>query len=193
VESNPFPLPANLPVPLDDGAAAHLTGARVPDIALPATTGSSIRLCDLDHAVVFTYPRTGTPDRMPGPDWDAIPGARGCTPQSCAFRDLRDEFDAAGVCLLGLSTQTTAFQKEFVERMHIPFPMLSDAALALVRAMRLPTFEYDVASVGGGGPNTLLKRMAWYIEHGVIQKVWYPVFPPDKNADVVLAWLRSKD
>jgi peroxiredoxin len=187
-----FSLPANLPVPTDDGAADHLTGMRLPEIALPATNGSAIRLCDLDKAVVFTYPRTGTPDRHPGPDWDAIPGARGCTPHSCGFRDLRSEFDSLGVRVLGLSTQTTAFQKEFVERIHFPFPILSDASLQLVRVMRLPTFEYDVATVGGGGPNTLLKRMAWYVEQGVIRHVWYPVFPPDKNAGVVLSWLRSK-
>jgi peroxiredoxin len=187
-----FSLPANLPVPTDDGAADHLAGMRLPEIALPATNGSAIRLCDLDKAVVFTYPRTGTPDRHPGPDWDAIPGARGCTPHSCGFRDLRSEFDSLGVQVLGLSTQTTEFQKEFVERIHFPFPILSDASLELVRVMRLPTFEYDVAAVGGGGPNTLLKRMAWYVEQGVIRHVWYPVFPPDKNAGVVLSWLRSK-
>jgi peroxiredoxin len=186
-----FSLPAHLPVPADDGAADHLTGMRLPEIALPATNGSSIRLCDLDKTVVFTYPRTGTPDRHPGADWDAIPGARGCTPHSCGYRDLRGEFDSLGVGVLGLSTQTTEFQQEFVERIHFPFPILSDAALELVRVMRLPTFEYDVAAVGGGGPNTLLKRMAWYIEKGVIRHVWYPVFPPDKNAGVVLSWLRS--
>ena len=187
-----FSLPANLPVPTDDGAADHLASMRLPEIALPATNGSAIRLCDLDKAVVFTYPRTGTPDRHPGPDWDAIPGARGCTPHSCGFRDLRSEFDSLGVQVLGLSTQTTDFQKEFVERIHFPFPILSDASLELVRVMRLPTFEYDVAAVGGGGPNTLLKRMAWYVEQGVIRHVWYPVFPPDKNAGAVLSWLRSK-
>ena len=187
-----FSLPANLPVPADDGAADHLTGMRLQEIALPATNGSIIRLCDLDKAVVFTYPRTGTPDRHSGPDWDAIPGARGCTPHSCGFRDLRGEFDSLGVRVLGLSTQTTEFQKEFAERIHFPFPILSDAALEVVRVMRLPTFEYDVAAVGGGGPNTLLKRMAWYIEDGVIRHVWYPVFPPDKNAGAVLSWLRSR-
>jgi peroxiredoxin len=187
-----FSLPANLPVPTDDGAADHLTGMILPEIALPATNGSAVWLCDLDKAVVFTYPRTGTPDRHPGPDWDAIPGARGCTPHSCGFRDLRSEFDSLGVQVLGLSTQTTDFQKEFVERIHFPFPILSDASLELVRVMRLPTFEYDVAAVGGGGPNTLLKRMAWYVEQGVIRHVWYPVFPPDKNAGVVLSWLRSR-
>jgi peroxiredoxin len=187
-----FPLPPNLPVPDDDGAADHLKGARLPDLALPATNDSLIRLSDLDKAVIFAYPRTGTPDRQPGPDWDAIPGARGCTPHSCGFRDLRGEFDLLGVRVLGLSTQSTEFQKEFVERIHFPFPILSDVALELVRVMRLPTFDYDVALVGGGGLNTLLKRMAWYIENGVIRHVWYPVFPPDKNAGAVLSWLRSR-
>jgi peroxiredoxin len=187
-----FPLPANLPAPEDDGAADHLAGTRLPDLQLPATIGSPIRLVDLERAVLFAYPRTGTPDRHPGPDWDAIPGARGCTPQSCGFRDLRAEFGALGVRVLGLSTQTTEFQREFAERTHFPFPILSDAGLELVRVLRLPTFEYDVAAVGGGGPDTLIKRMAWFIESGVIRHVWYPVFPPDKNAEVVLSWLKSR-
>jgi peroxiredoxin len=187
-----FPLPANLPAPEDDGAADHLAGTRLPDLQLPATIGSPIRLVDLERAVLFAYPRTGTPDRHPGPDWDAIPGARGCTPQSCGFRDLRAEFGALGVRVLGLSTQTTEFQREFAERTHFPFPILSDAGLELVRVLRLPTFEYDVAAVGGGGPDTLIKRMAWFIEGGVIRHVWYPVFPPDRNAEVVLSWLKSR-
>jgi peroxiredoxin len=187
-----FPLPADLPAPEDDGAADHLAGTRLPDLQLPATIGSPIRLVDLERAVLFAYPRTGTPDRHPGPAWDAIPWARGCTPQSCGFRDLRAEFDALGVRVLGLSTQTTEFQREFAERTHFPFPILSDAGLELVLVLRLPTFEYDVAAVGGGGPDTLIKRMAWFIEGGVIRHVWYPVFPPDKNAEVVLSWLKSR-
>jgi peroxiredoxin len=187
-----FPLPANLPAPEDDGAADHLAGTRLPDLQLPATIGSPIRLVDLERAVLFAYPRTGTSERHPGPDWDAIPGARGCTPQSCGFRDLRAEFGALGVRVLGLSTQTTEFQREFAERTHFPFPILSDAGLELVRVLRLPTFEYDVAAVGGGGPDTLIKRMAWFIEGGVIRHVWYPVFPPDRNAEVVLSWLKSR-
>jgi peroxiredoxin len=187
-----FPLPANLPVPSDDGAADHLHGMKLADITLPATGGSFVRLSDLDKAVVFAYPRSGTPGRDPGPQWDAIPGARGCTPHSCGFRDLSGEFASLGVQVVGLSTQTTEFQQEFVERIHFPFPILSDARLELVEAMRLPTFEYDVAAIGGGGPNTLIKRMAWYIENGVIQHVWYPVFPPDKNADKILSWLRAR-
>jgi peroxiredoxin len=188
-----FPLPANLPVPEDDGAADHLKGIRLPDIELPSTTGIPVRLADLDRAVIFAYPRTGTPDRPPGPDWDAIPGARGCAPQSCGFRDLRAEFDVLGVQVLGLSTQTTEFQREFAKRTHFPFPILSDAAMRLGPLLRLPTFEYDLTKVGGGGPDTLIKRMTWYIEQGVIQHVWYPVFPPDENAQVVLSWLKSRN
>ena len=187
-----FPLPDHLPVPEDDGAADHLPGTRLPDLELPATIGPPVRLADLGRAVLFAYPRTGTPDRHPGPDWDAIPGARGCTPQGCGYRDLRAEFDALGVRVLGLSTQTTEFQREFAERTHLPFPILSDAGLGLVRLLRLPTFEYDVAAVGGGGPDTLIRRMAWFIESGVISHVWYPVFPPDRNAEVVLSWLKSR-
>jgi peroxiredoxin len=191
-QANPFPLPPNLPVPIDDGAADHLRGIRLPDLELPATIGPPVRLSDLDRAVIFAYPRTGVPEHPPGPDWDAIPGARGCTPHSCGFRDLRAEYDAIGVRVLGLSTQSTSFQLEFAQRTHFSFPILSDENLALTRLLRLPTFEFDVASMGGGGPSTLLKRMAWYIERGVIRHLWYPVFPSDKNAEDVLAWLRAQ-
>ncbi len=185
-------LPSHLPVPEDDGAANHLIGATLPDIELPATTGILVRLSTLDKTIVFAYPRTGKPDREPGPEWEAIPGARGCTAQSCGFRDLRAEFDAFEIQVVGLSTQTTEYQKEFVGRNHFPFPILSDSTLKLVHSLHLPTFEFDVAAAGGGGPSTLIKRMAWYVESGVIRQLWYPVFPPDKNAEVVLSWLQSK-
>ncbi|HTK91200.1 MAG TPA: peroxiredoxin [Verrucomicrobiae bacterium] len=181
-------LPDGLPVPVDDGATAHLPGAAVPGIVLPATSG---RMVALDQwasgpGVLFFYPRTGEAGQPAGPEWDAIPGARGCTPQSCGFRDLHAEFAARGVRLAAVSTQTTDYQREFVARNHIPFELLSDMGLALARALGLPTFEYPVER---GGPTTLIKRMAWYVDAGRIARVWYPVFPPDKNADVVLAWL----
>ena len=141
------------------------------------------------RAVLFFYPRTGEKGRSAGPEWDLIPGARGCTPQSCGFRDLHREFGALGVAVAGVSTQTSEYQREFVERNHVPFDLLSDADLRLTRALRLPTFEFPVP---GGGPTTLIKRMAWYCEGGRIAHVWYPVFPPDKNAETVLAWLRQR-
>ena len=186
--SNLHQLPAGLPVPVDDGATAHLPGAAVPAIVLPATSGQGVALDAWASApgVLFFYPRTGEVGRSPGPEWDAVPGARGCTPQSCAFRDLHEEFRARGVRIAAVSTQDTDYQREFVERNHIPFEILSDARLALTRALALPTFEFPVT---GGGPTTLIKRMAWYVEGGRIAKVWYPVFPPDKNAETVLAWL----
>ena len=184
-------LPPGLPVPVDDGATAHLPGAAVPAVTLPATSG---RLVDLRHwaaasGVLFFYPRTGEAGRPAGPEWDAIPGARGCTPQSCGFRDLAAEFAAEGVRLAAVSTQDTAYQREFVERNHIPFEILSDAALGLTRALALPTFEFAAPR---GGRSTLIKRMAWHVEGGQIVKVWYPVFPPDRNAETVLAWLRER-
>lgn len=186
--SNLHQLPAGLPVPVDDGATAHLPGAAVPAIALPATSGQVVALdaWALAPGVLFFYPRTGEAGRSAGPEWDAVPGARGCTPQSCAFRDLHGEFQARGVRVAAVSTQDTDYQREFVERNHIPFDILSDARLALTRALSLPTFDFPVT---GGGPATLIKRMAWYVEGGHIVKVWYPVFPPDKNAETVLAWL----
>ena len=181
-------LPAGLPAPVDDGATAHLPGAGVPAIILPATSGQGVALDAWASApgVLFFYPRTGEAGRSPGPEWDAVPGARGCTPQSCRFRDLHGEFRARGVRVAAVSTQDTDYQREFVARNHIPFEILSDARLALTRALALPTFEFPVT---GGGPSTLIKRMAWYVEGGRIAKVWYPVFPPDTNAETVLAWL----
>ncbi|MGH7314688.1 MAG: peroxiredoxin [Candidatus Rokuibacteriota bacterium] len=184
-------LPPNLQAPADDGACDHLPGARVPSVRLASTAG---RLVDLAEAaerptVLFFYPRTGEPGKAAGPEWDAIPGARGCTPQSCGFRDLHREFTRLGVAVLGVSTQDTGYQEEFVERNHVPFELLSDRDLALTHALRLPTFEYPVER---GGPTTLIKRMAWYVERGRIEKIWYPVFPPDRSAETVLAWLHER-
>ncbi|HEU4660001.1 MAG TPA: peroxiredoxin [Pseudolabrys sp.] len=185
VATNPNVLPDSIPIPQDDGGAQHLTGMALPNLALAATSGPPINLSKLEgRGVVYIYPRTGVPG-IPNPDgWDMIPGARGCTPQSCSFRDHAGELKALGVQhLFGLSTQDTAYQREAAERLHLPFPLLSDENLELTRAMKLPTF------VAGG--MTLLKRMAWVIDDGIISKVFYPVFPPDKNAAEVIAWLQE--
>ena len=189
--SSVYQLPPDLPVPADDGACDHLPGIALPGIALGSTRGRAMRLDEIaaQPAVFFVYPRTGQHGVTAGPEWDAIPGARGCTPQACGYRDLYREFLAQGIQVFGVSTQTTSYQREFVERNHVPFELLSDADLSLAGALRLPTFEYPVAS--GGGP-TLLKRMAWYADRGRIEKVWYPVFPPDRNAETVLEWLRAR-
>jgi peroxiredoxin len=184
---DPNILPADLPVPPDDGAARHLRGTPLPDLALPATDGMSVNLSELEgRTVVYIYPRTGRPGQALPEGWDAIPGARGCTPQSCAFRDHFAELKALGVeHLFGLSTQDTDYQREAVARLHLPFPILSDENLAFARALNLPTF--DVAGM------SLLKRMALVIDNGVVTKVFYPVFPPDKCAETVRDWLRSPD
>ena len=182
---NPLALPAGIPAPQDDGAARHLTGAKFPDIALPATSGAPVNLSKLKgRTVVYVYPRTGVPGVDAPPGWDDIPGARGCTPQSCSFRDHFGELRRLGVAqLYGLSTQDTAYQKEAATRLHLPFAILSDQKFALTKAMKLPTFT--TAGM------TLLKRMAWIVDDGKITKVFYPVFPPDKNAAEVVAWLNS--
>jgi peroxiredoxin len=182
---NPNVLPDGLPVPQDDGAARHLTGLRLPSVSLAATDGNSVDLSTLSgRTVVYIYPRTGVPGQAPLDGWDAIPGARGCTPQSCSFRDHHAELKALGVAqVFGLSTQDTGYQREAVERLHLPFAVLSDNGLELARAINLPVFE--IAGM------TLHKRMVLVIDDGAVAKVFYPVFPPDKSAEEVIDWLRS--
>jgi peroxiredoxin len=182
---NPNILPADLPAPQDDGAARHLEGLKLPSLALPATDGAEVDLAALrGRTVVYIYPRTGRPGQRLPDGWDAIPGARGCTPQSCSFRDHFAELGQLGVShLFGMSTQDTDYQREAVERLHLPFAIISDAGLEFTRAVRLPTFAVDGM--------TLQKRMVLVIDDGVIAKVFYPVFPPDQSAGVVAAWLRA--
>ena len=181
---NLLDLPAGLPVPVDDGACDHLPGMRLPLLALPATDGGIVDLSTLTgRSVVYVYPRTGRPDRPLPTGWDEIPGARGCTPQSCAYRDLAAEFAAVGARVFGLSAQDTAYQREAVARLHLPFPLLSDERLELATALALPTFEVDGM--------TLIKRLTLVIDEGVIETVFYPVFPPDADAAKVAAWLQA--
>src|SRR5215213_1239342 len=174
---------STLPAPVDDGGANHLPGVRLPSVALHATNGTCINLALLKgKTVVYAYPRTGEPGVPVPPEWDMIPGARGCTPQSCAFRDHFADLKALGVDhLFGLSTQDTAYQREAATRLHLPFPLLSDANLELTSAMRFPTFKTSGM--------TLLKRLTLIIENGMVRYVFYPVFPPDESADRVVAWL----
>jgi peroxiredoxin len=182
---NPNVLPPDIPAPLDDGAARHLAGAKLPDLALPATSGPAVNLSTLKgRTIVYIYPRTGVPGVDTPPGWDQIPGARGCTPQSCGFRDHFAELKALGVAhVFGLSVQDTGYQRESAERLHLPFPVLSDADLNFARGLHLPLLTTSGM--------TLLKRMALVIDDGVIVKSFYPVFPPDRNAEEVIAWLRS--
>jgi peroxiredoxin len=182
---NPLELPAGLPVPVDDGGARHLVGRAWPDLALPATDGSSVNLSrGRSRTVVYAYPRTGRPGQALPTGWDAIPGARGCTPQSCGFRDRFAELSQLGVAqLYGLSAQEPEDQREVAQRLHLPFALLSDARLELQRALNLPTFTVDGM--------TLLKRLTMVLDDGTITQVFYPVFPPDKSAAEVIAWLRA--
>jgi len=180
---DPTFLPPDIPVPQDDGGARHLTGMKLPDIALAATSGPAVNLSKLKgRTVLYIYPRTGVPGVDAPPGWDDIPGARGCTPQSCGFRDHFAELKALGVVsVYGLSTQHAAYQREAAERLHLPFPLLSDADLKLKYAIGLPAF-----STSG---MTLYKRLAMVLDEAEIVQVFYPVFPPDKNAREVIAWL----
>lgn len=177
---------SQIPAPTDDGGAAHLKGLTLPAISLLATDDNSVDLSALSgRTVVFAYPRTGEPGKIAlVDDWDMIPGARGCTPQTCAFRDLFAELKAAGASqVFGLSTQSNEYQTEMASRLHLPFPVLSDEKLTLTRALNLPTME--VAGL------TLIKRLALIVDDARITHVFYPVFPPDRNAGDVLDWLKA--
>jgi peroxiredoxin len=157
---------------------------RLPSVPLTSTPGDTVDLSSLSGVtVVYCYPMTGRPDRELPRGWDEIPGARGCTPQSCSFRDHYSELRDLGARVFGLSTQSTGYQQEAVGRLQLPFELLSDERLAFAAALGLPTFEVD--------GTTLLKRLTLIIEGGRIEKVFYPVFPPGKNAEEVLAWLRQ--
>ena len=176
-----YTLPEGLPVPTDDGAADHLIGLELPDLVLESSEGE-VNLRELD--VIYVYPRSGRPEQPMLPGWDETPGARGCTPQSCAFRDLHGELAKLGVRVAGLSVQSLDDQREFAERNHMPFPVVSDPDLRLGTALGLPTFEISGL--------TLYKRCTLVAEDARIVKVFYPVFPPDANAGDVLRWLQNR-
>ena len=177
--------PGGLPVPVDDGAADHLRGTVVPSVPLPSTDRDLVDIGALSgRTVVFCYPRTGVPGEDPlVPDWDEIPGARGCTPEACSFRDLHADIEAAGARVVGLSTQDSDYQREAAVRLRLTYPLLSDAGLALTHALGLPTFE--------AAGQTLMRRLTMVVDDGRVGHVFYPVFPPDAHAGEVLRWLRS--
>jgi peroxiredoxin len=181
-----YSVPPDLPIPSDDGACDHLVGLDVPPLALPATTGIHVSLADTGSrwTVVYAYPRTGVPDEDSPPGWDEIPGARGCTPQNCAFRDHFAELQSLGASVYGVSTQATAYQQEMVARLHLPFPILSDERLRLTHALRLPTFQYREW--------TLIKRLSLILQGSRIVHLIYPVFPSNADAPSVVAWLRER-
>lgn len=180
-----FSLPPKLPQPVDDGACGHLPGMKMPDVTLPSTTELAVNLGELPRGrtVLYCYPMTGVPGKPLPQDWDLIPGARGCTPQACSFRDHWQELHALGAGVFGLSTQTTNYQREMAERLRLPFSILSDAELRFARALRLPTFEADGMK--------LIKRLTLVIKNGIVEHVFYPVFPPDQNASDVIRRLQG--
>jgi len=179
-------LPDDLPVPEDDGACAHLEGADMPAIALASTLGAKINIgLESGISVVYFYPTTGRPDAPPMIGWNEIPGARGCTPQSCSFRDHHADLLKSGAKVYGVSSQSSEDQKEAVQRLHLPFELLSDSNFELATALRLPTFTYHSLR--------LIKRLTLIIKNGSIRKVFYPVFPPNENAANVIAWLQNND
>jgi len=183
--SNLTSLPDDLPAPADDGACAHLPGKKLPDIVLLSTGGNRVNMGNLPgKLVLYFYPMTGQPGVPLPQGWDAIPGARGCTPQSCAFRDHFHEIKALGASVFGISTQDSEYQREAAQRLHLPFELLSDDRLLLAKALSLPLFEVE--------GKQLIRRLTLIAEDGVINKVFYPVFPPDRNADDVIQWLSGR-
>ena len=188
---NPMPdlpppsLPPNLPVPLDDGACDHLAGARLPSVALRSTAGRSVNLSDVRGTlVVFVYPHTGRPDTPTPKEWDLIPGARGCTPEACAYRDLHEDLRGLGAKVYGVSIDPPEWQREAVERLHLPFELLSDQDRSWSRPLRLPTFTFQT--------QIFLKRLTLVLEGNRVSKVFYPVFPPDRSAADVIKFLASE-
>jgi peroxiredoxin len=181
--SNDFPLPPNLPRPADDGAASHLLGMAMPELSLLSTAGNWVDLSGFksSRTVLYCYPMSGVPGKALPEGWDAIPGARGCTPQACGFRDHWRELSALNASVFGVSVQTTKYQAELARRLHLPFEILSDAEFKLCEALRLPTFEVDGLR--------LMKRITLIISQGRIEQVFYPVFPPNESAGEVLRWL----
>jgi peroxiredoxin len=179
-------VPEGLPAPVDDGAADHLRGMQLPDIELSSTSGGHVSLARVPSRVivVYCYPRTGRPEVPIPAGWDDIPGARGCTPQNCAYRDRVAQFAQFGAALFGLSTQTTEYQREMAQRLGLPYPVLSDAQHSLTDALRLPTFEFE--------GERLLKRLSFVALGGVIAHIEYPVFPSDSDAPKILAWLAQR-
>jgi peroxiredoxin len=176
-------LPVGLPKPSDDSLCNHLVGLPLPFIVLPATSGKQVELASqAGRIVIYCYPMTGRPGRAVPQGWAAIPGAAGCTPQACGFRDSHDAFTALGVGVFGLSAQSTEDQKEAAERLKLPYELLSDHQLSFAQALNLPTFEVD--------GKRLIKRLTLVAKNGMIEKYFYPVFPPDRNAEEVLSWLR---
>ncbi|HYN55114.1 MAG TPA: peroxiredoxin [Methylotenera sp.] len=177
-------LPEGLPIPIDDGLAAHLTGMQLPDITLESTNGDLVNLRDIqDRLVIYIYPLTGRPE-VPLPEgWDEIPGARGCTPQACDFRNHYQQLQQLNATVIGLSSQTTDYQLELKKRLHLPFDLLSDPDFQLKAALNLPVFQVE--------EQVLYKRLTLIAEHNVIKKVFYPVFPPNQNATQVIDWLNS--
>ena len=182
-QTNLNQLPANLPRPKDDGGAKHLTGMALPDLSLPSTSGRQVNLAKIraPRVVIYAYPMTGRPDRLLPQGWDDIPGARGCTPETCGFRDHHQDLAKLHAEVVGVSTQSTEYQQEMVTRLEVPFEVLSDEHFALITALRLPTFTVDGM--------TLNKRLTLIVKSGQIEHVFYPVFPPDKHADEVVVWL----
>jgi peroxiredoxin len=181
---DPYSLPDDLPVPVDDGACAHLEGTTMPDVTLRATNGNDERLRRHGLVVFYVYPKSGRPGVDMPPNWNETPGMRGCTPQSCAFRDHHGELVALGADVFGISTQDPDDQRGFAERLELPYAVLSDPDGLLQRELGLPLVDVTEGL-------RVYRRVTLVTRDGVITRVFYPVFPPDENAAEVVRWLQE--
>ncbi len=184
--TNLYQLPDDLPVPADDGACDHLEGTPLPSLLLKTSSGNSVDLSEEKGVVViFFYPMIGSPDSPPMEDWNDIPGARGCTPQTCSYRDSYQQLTELGAKVFGTSSQAFEEQSEAAVRLELPFQLLNDSAFQLTESLKLPTFEYQGVK--------MIKRLTLVVVDGVIRKVFYPVFPPNENVNHVIAWLNEEN
>ncbi|VAW52529.1 Alkyl hydroperoxide reductase subunit C-like protein [hydrothermal vent metagenome] len=179
-----YQLPEGLPVPVDDGACNHLEGAPFPSMLITVTPHATYDFSkEKGINIIFFYPMIGHPDSLPMTGWNEIPGARGCTPQALSYKNYFRQITKLGVRLFGASSQALKEQNDAIDRLKLPFELINDSSFLLSNALKLPTFQFNEIK--------MIKRLTLVVVDGVIKKVFYPVFPPNKNVDDVIVWLKE--